>query len=56
VHRTTILATFLAALVLTTAAIASTVPGANIARAEVGPYTTPHTGVESTQASRPTPK
>ena len=45
VHRTTILATFLAALVLTTAAIASTVPGANIARAEVGPYTTPHTGV-----------
>jgi Cu/Zn superoxide dismutase len=45
VHRTTVLATLAAALVLTSAAIATTVPGATIARAEVGPYTTPHTGV-----------
>jgi Cu/Zn superoxide dismutase len=45
VHRTTILTALAAALVLTTATIASARPGANIARAEVGAYTTPHAGV-----------
>jgi Cu/Zn superoxide dismutase len=44
-HPTTILATLAAALILASAAIASTTSGANVARAEVGPYTTPHTGV-----------
>jgi Cu/Zn superoxide dismutase len=46
VHRTTVL-TALAALALTSAAaaVASTGPDAQIARAALGPYTTAHTGV-----------